>query len=69
MKIKEIRENTNEELLAKVKEAEKEIISIRVRKTGADGTSASPVKVRNLRKLVARAKTVITEREKETTAK
>ena len=69
MKIKEIRENTNEELLAKVKEAEKEIISIRVRKTGADGTSASPVKVRNLRKLVARAKTVITEREKETKAK
>ncbi|MCL1909312.1 MAG: 50S ribosomal protein L29 [Kiritimatiellaeota bacterium] len=64
MKIKEIRENTNEELLAKIREAEKEILSIRVRKTGADGTSASPIKVRNLRKLVARAKTVITERER-----
>ena len=64
MKIKEIRENTNEELLAKIKETEREILSIRVKKTSSDGTSASPIKVRNLRKTVARAKTVITERER-----
>ena len=63
MKIKEIREQSNADLLLKVKEAEKEILSIRVRKTSADGTTASPIKVRNLRKMVARIKTIITERE------
>ena len=62
MKIKAIRDNSDEELLAKVTEAEKEILSIRVRKTAADGSNASPIKVRNLRKQVARIKTVLGER-------
>jgi ribosomal protein L29 len=62
MKIKEIRENTNEDLLAKVAEAEKEILSIKVRKTASDGSSASGIKVRNLRREVARIKTVLNER-------
>ena len=64
MKIKEIRENSDAELLAKIKEAEKEILSIRVRKTAVDGSTASAIKVRNLRRLIARAKTVMTERAK-----
>ena len=63
MKIKEIREQDNADLLKRIKEAEKEILSIRVRKTASDGTSASGIKVRGLRKTIARAKTVMTERE------
>ena len=62
MKIKEIRENSDADLLAKVAEAEKEILSIKVKKTSSDGSTASGIKTRNLRRQVARIKTVLNER-------
>ena len=63
MKTKEIRDKTNDELLAKANEAKKEILSIKVKKTAADGSPASPIKIRNLRRTVARINTILTERE------
>lgn len=61
MKVKQIRENTTEEILAQIKEAEREITVTKVKNAAADG-SVKPVKVRTLRRDVARMKTVIRER-------
>lgn len=61
MKAKQIRENTTEEILAKIKEAEREIVNLKLKKTTSDGIT-KPLKVRSLRRDVARMRTVIRER-------
>ena len=58
MKIKQIRENSTEELVSQIKENERQMLEMKVRKAAADGT-----KVRLLRRDVARMHTVVRERE------
>ena len=58
MKIKKIRENSTEELVSQIKENERKMLEMKVRKAAADGT-----KVRLLRRDVARMHTVVRERE------
>lgn len=62
MKIKQIREKTSEEIAAQVKEARAEILQARIKKDAA-ATSGNPLKVRTLRRDVARMLTVQRERE------
>lgn len=62
MKIKNIRENTTEELREQIKVTKREILSVRLKKATSDGTT-DPSKVRSLRRDVARMNTVIRERE------
>ncbi len=62
MKIKQIRENSPEEIRAQIKEAERDMLGMKVRKAAADG-STQPLKIRMLRRDVARMQTVIRERE------
>ena len=57
MKIKQIRENSTEELVSQIKENERKMLEMKVRKAAADGT-----KVRLLRRDVARMHTVVRER-------
>ena len=58
MKIKQILENSTEELVSQIKENERKMLEMKVRKAAADGT-----KVRLLRRDVARMHTVVRERE------
>jgi len=62
MKIKQLRDNSSDELRAQIQEAEKEMLGIKVKKIGADG-STQPLKIRAIRRDVARMHTVIRERE------
>lgn len=61
MKVKEIRELTTEELNTKIKETKKELFNLRFQQ--ATGSLDKPSKIRELRHLVARCKTIIRERE------
>lgn len=62
MKMKQIRENSSEALSAQIREAERELLLLQVKKAVSDGTT-QPLKVRTLRRDVARMHTVIRERE------
>jgi len=62
MKIKQIRENSSEEIRAQITESEREMLGMKVKKAAADG-STQPLKIRMLRRDVARMQTVIRERE------
>lgn len=62
MKVKHIRENTDEEIRAQIAGAEKEIITCRIKRAAEDG-STQPLKIRMLRRDVARMHTVLRERE------
>ena len=62
MKVKEIRELTTEQIVAKVKEAKEELFNLRFQQ--ATGNLEKPSRIRELRKLVARMKTILREREK-----
>jgi ribosomal protein L29 len=62
MKIKQIRENSSEEIRALIQESEKEMLGMKVKKAAADG-STQPLKIRTVRRAVARMQTVIRERE------
>ena len=62
MKIKQVRENSSDDIRAQILQAEKEMLGIKVKKVAADGTT-QPLKVRMLRRDVARMQTVIRERE------
>lgn len=62
MKIKQIRDNSSEEIRAQIQEAEREMLSIKMKKAAADG-STQQLKIRTLRRDVARMQTVIRERE------
>ena len=62
MKIKQVRETSSDELMAQVKAARRQILEARVKKTASD-VSTNPLKVRILRRDVARMLTVVRERE------
>jgi len=63
MSNKEIRELSNEELLKKIEEYKEELFNLRF--SQATGNLEKPSRIRELRKLVARMKTIIKERELE----
>ena len=58
---KELRDMTNEELLAKIEECKEELFNLRF--SQATGNLEKPSRIRELRRLVARMKTIIRERE------
>ncbi len=60
MKVKEIRELTTEQLEAKIVEAKDEIFNLRIKQ--ATGNLEKPSRIHELRKDVARMKTVLAER-------
>ena len=63
MKVKEIRELSNEEINAKLKESKEELFNLRF--SSAMGNLEKPSRLRELRHQVARLKTVLKERENE----
>lgn len=60
-KIEEFRKLSNEDLLKKIKESKEELFNLRLQQ--ATGTLEKPVRLRELRKDVAKMKTIIRERE------
>ena len=58
---KEIRELSNEELLSKIEQAKEELFNLRFKQ--ATGSLEKPSRITELRKLVARMKTILRERE------
>ena len=61
MKIKEIRELTTEELVKKINESKEELLNLKFQQ--ATGNLEKPHRINELRKTVARLKTVLNERE------
>lgn len=61
MKNNEIRELSNAELLNKIEEYKEELFNLRF--SQATGSLEKPSRIRELRKMVARMKTIIHERE------
>ncbi len=61
MKNNEIRELSSEELLKKIEEYKEELFNLRF--SQATGNLEKPSRIRELRKLVARMKTILRERE------
>ncbi len=61
MKMKEIRELSSEEIVKKIDEYGEELFNLRL--SQATGNLEKPSRIRELRKLVARMKTVLKERE------
>ena len=60
LKIKELRELSNKELETKIREAKKELFNLRMKQS--TGTLEKPSKIKELRKDVARMKTIMRER-------
>ena len=58
---KEIRELSNEEILKKIEESKEELFNLRFKQ--ATGSLEKPSRITELRKLVARMKTILRERE------
>ena len=58
---KEIRELSNEEILKKIDETKEELFNLRFQQ--ATGSLEKPSRINELRKLVARMKTILRERE------
>ena len=58
---KEIRELSNEEILSKIEESKEELFNLRFQQ--ATGSLEKPSRINDLRKQVARMKTVLRERE------
>ena len=58
---KEIRELSNEEILSKIEESKEELFNLRFQQ--ATGNLEKPSRINELRKLVARMKTILRERE------
>ncbi len=63
MKIDEIRNLTTEEMVKKIEEYKEELFNLRFEQ--ATGNLEKPSRIRELRKTIARIKTVIKERELE----
>ena len=61
VKNNEIRELTNEEITKKIEEYKAELFNLRFNQ--ATGNLENPARIRELRKLVARMKTILRERE------
>lgn len=60
MNVREIREKSNEELLKTIDEYKEELFDLRFNR--ATGQIENPMRIRELRKSIARIKTVLTER-------
>ena len=58
---KEIRDLTSEELLKKIEESKEELFNLKFNQ--ATGNLEKPSRIKELRKLVARMKTILRERE------
>ncbi len=58
---KEIRELSNEEILSRIEEYKEELFNLRF--SQATGSLEKPSRINELRKLVARMKTILRERE------
>ncbi len=58
---KEIRELSDEEILSKIEEYKEELFNLRF--SQATGSLEKPSRIKELRKLVARMKTILRERE------
>ena len=67
MDIKEIRKLSNDDLKKKIRETKEELFTKRMQQ--ANGTLEKPVVLRELRKNVAKMKTVLKEREMEGASK
>ena len=67
MKVNEIRNLTTDEIIAKIKESKEELFNLRFQQ--ATGNLDKPSKIKDLRHTVARLKTVLRERELESSAK
>jgi large subunit ribosomal protein L29 len=61
MKVKNIRDLTTEEIIKKIKENKEELFNLRFQQ--ATGNLEKPSRLKELRKEVARMKTIIRERE------
>ena len=61
MKINELRKLTNEDLNKKITESKKELLDLRIKQS--TGSLEKPSKIHELRKNVARMKTILRERE------
>ncbi len=61
MKINELRKLTNEDLNKKIAESKKELLDLRIKQS--TGSLEKPSKIHELRKDVARMKTILRERE------
>lgn len=61
VKNKEIRDLTNEQILAKIEECKEELFNLRL--SQATGNLEKPSRIKELRKQVARMKTILRERE------
>lgn len=61
MKNNELRELSKEELIKKIEESKEELFNLRF--SQATGSLEKPSRIRELRKLVARMKTILRERE------
>ncbi len=64
MSNEELRKLSNEQLVKKIEESKEELFNLRL--SQASGSLEKPSRIRELRKLVARMKTIIRERELET---
>ena len=63
MNIREIRDKSNDELLKVIDESKEELFDLRFQK--ATGQIENPMRMRELRKTIARIKTVLKERDGE----
>ncbi len=61
MKVKELRELTNEELTSKLNELKQELFNLRF--SNATGQLANPMQLVKCKKQIAQVKTILTERE------
>lgn len=61
MKIKDIKEMTNDELSNKLKDLKTELFNLRF--SHASGNLENPLQLKNIKKDIARIKTIIRERE------
>ena len=61
MKVKEVRELSTEEINKRLVEAKEELFNLRMKQ--ATGSLEKPSRIRELRKQVARMKTILKERE------
>lgn len=62
MKIKEIRDKKNEQLEAEIVSLKEELFNLRFDR--ATGSIENPMRIRQIRKTIAKIKTVLTERSK-----
>ncbi|MEA4875953.1 MAG: 50S ribosomal protein L29 [Anaerorhabdus sp.] len=60
MNVKEIREKSNEELLKDIESLKEELFNLRFQQ--ATGQLENPTRMRDIKKTIARIKTIITER-------